>query len=101
MIGNLYSNTNLSQQDKILLHLINNNKISSKECEKLYGFKHLASVIRYLRKRNINIKSETEAWGSGMKVNTCSVNYILAPMKEQPIQVVKMIDNLKHVYKVA
>ena len=37
MIGNLYTQQNMSQEDRILCHLIVNGKISNKECNEIYG----------------------------------------------------------------
>ena len=41
---------NLNQREVILLHLVNNGKITNKECNELYGFRHLPSIIRDLKK---------------------------------------------------
>ncbi len=99
MLGNLYSNIKMSQEDRILLHLISNGKISNKECNEIYGFRHLPSVIRYLRKRNIKIISEKRIGENRFGNNVYWVDYTLAPLNEQPIQVQKMIYNLKSKYK--
>lgn len=96
MIGNIYSNINLSQEDTILLHLINNNTICNKECNEIYGFKHLPSVIRYLRKRNIKITSEPRSGENRLGGRVYWVDYTLAPLKEQPPQVQEMIKNFKN-----
>ncbi|GEM_PF-2116866 len=98
MIGNLYANIKMSQEDRILLHLINNGKISNKECNEIYGFRHLPSVIRYLRKRNIKITSEQRSGSNRFGGNVYWVDYTLAPMKEQTPQVQKMIQNFKSQY---
>lgn len=101
MIGNIYSNIKMSQEDRILLHLINNGKISNKECNEIYGFRHLPSVIRYLRKKNIRIISEPKSGENRFGGNVYWVDYTLAPIKEQPPQVQKMIVNYKSQYGVA
>lgn len=98
MIGNIYSNIKMSQEDRILLHLINNGKISNKECNEIYGFRHLPSVIRYLRKRGIKITSEPRNGDNRFGGKVYWVDYTLAPLKEQPPQVQKMIQNFKLQY---
>lgn len=98
MIGNLYSNINLSQEEKVLLHLLKYGKINSKVCNEIYGFRHLPSVIRYLKKRSINIECEQKNGYDCLGSNTYWVDYTLAPVEKQPIQVVKMINNLKYQY---
>ena len=98
MIGNIYSNIKMSQEDRILLHLINNGKISNKECNEIYGFRHLPSVIRYLRKRNIKITSEPRNGENRFGGRVYWVDYTLAPLKEQPQQVQNMIQNFKSQY---
>lgn len=95
MIGNIYSNIKMSQEDRILLHLINNGKISNKECNEIYGFRHLPSVIRYLRKRNIKITSEPRNGENRFGGRVYWVDYTLAPLKDQPPQVQEMIKNFK------
>lgn len=60
MNGNIYSQKNMSQEDVILLHLIKHGKISNKDCNNIYGFTHLPSVIRYLRKKNIKIVNDPQ-----------------------------------------
>lgn len=101
MIGNLYSNIRMSQEDRILLHLINNGKISNAECNEIYGFRHLPSVIRYLRKRGIKITSEQRNGDNRFGGRVYWVDYTLAPIGEQPLQVQKLIMNFKSQYKVA
>ena len=41
---------NLNQREVILLHLVNNGMITNKDCNELYGFRHLPSIIRDLKK---------------------------------------------------
>lgn len=41
----------LTQQEVILLHLIKNGYITNKECNELYGFRHLPSIIRDLKEQ--------------------------------------------------
>ncbi len=101
MIGNIYSNTKMSQEDRILLHLINNGKISNKECNEIYGFRHLPSVIRYLRKKGIKITSEPKTGENRFGGNVYWVDYTLSPFNEQPEQVQRIINNFKTQYKVA
>ena len=98
MIGNIYSNIKMSQEDRILLHLIQYGKISNKECNEIYGFRHLPSVIRYLRKRGIKITSEPRNGDNRFGGKVYWVDYTLAPFKEQPPQVQKMIQNFKLQY---
>ena len=85
----------MSQEDRILLHLIQYGKISNKECNEIYGFRHLPSVIRYLRKRGIKITSEPRNGDNRFGGKVYWVDYTLAPFKEQPPQVQKMIQNFK------
>ena len=101
MIGNIYSNIKMSQEDRILLHLINNGKISNKECNEIYGFRHLPSVIRYLRTRNIKINSEPKYGDNRFGGKVYWVDYVLAPPKEQTPKVNEQINKLKNMYKVA
>lgn len=98
MIGNIYSNINLSQEDTILLHLINNNTICNKECNEIYGFKHLPSVIRYLRKKGIKITSEPKCEKNESGGHIYSVDYVLAPIAEQPLNVQQIIKRLKNFF---
>ena len=98
MIGNLYSNINMSQKDKILLHLINNGKINSQECIEKYQFKHLPSVIRYLRNSNIKISRMVKYGDKRLGERLYWIDYILAPINEQPEHIAKMINNMKQVY---
>ena len=98
MIGNIYSNIRMSQEDRILLHLIHNGKISNKECNEIYGFRHLPSVIRYLRKRGVKITSEPKNGENRFGQAAYWVDYTLAPMREQSQQVQKIIKELKFRY---
>ena len=98
MIGNLYSNINMSQKDKILLHLINNGKINSHECLELYHFKHLSSVIRYLKKENVKIKSVQKYGDKQLGERFYWIDYILSPITEQPTEIKKIINYLKSQY---
>ncbi len=98
MIGNIYSNIKMSQEDRILLHLINHKKISNKECNEIYGFRHLPSVIRYLRKRNIQIKSVANSGKNRFGGSVYWVDYTLEPLSEQPLQVQEMIKRFKENY---
>ena len=98
MIGNIYSNIRMSQEDRILLHLIHNGKISNKECNEIYGFRHLPSVIRYLRKRGIKITSEPKNGENRFGQAAYWVDYTLAPFKEQPEKVQKMLYTFKTKY---
>ncbi len=99
MIGNIYSNIKMSQEDRILLHLINNGKISNAECNEIYGFRHLPSVIRYLRKRGIKIPSIQKHGDNRFGGRVYWVDYTLAPMHEQPQNVQNMITKYKAQYK--
>jgi len=94
MIGNLYTQQNMSQEDRILCHLIVNGKISNKECNEIYGFRHLPSIIRYLRKRNVNIKSVQKTGENRFNSKVYWVDYVLAPLNEQPLKVRQMIERL-------
>lgn len=40
-----------NQKEVILLHLIENGYITNKECNEAYGFRHLPSIIRDLKKQ--------------------------------------------------
>ena len=95
MIGNIYSNIRMSQEDRILLHLIHNGKISNKECNEIYGFRHLPSVIRYLRKRGIKITSEPKNGENRFGQAAYWVDYTLAPINEQTEKVKKELKQLK------
>lgn len=96
MIGNIYSNSKMSQEDTVLLHLINNGKINNNECREMYGFKHLPSVIRYLRNRGMKILSEPRCERKESGGHIYSVNYVLAPLKEQTLNVQEIIKRLKN-----
>lgn len=39
-----------NQREVILLHLLENGYITNKDCNELYGFRHLPSIIRDLKK---------------------------------------------------
>ncbi|MBE7711222.1 MAG: hypothetical protein E7Z92_03680 [Cyanobacteria bacterium SIG31] len=95
MNGNIYSQKNMSQEDIILLHLIKHGKISNKECNKEYGFTHLPSVIRYLRKKNIKIVNNPHYGKNRFGTNVYWVDYVLAPNKEQSPKVISMIERFK------
>lgn len=41
---------NLNQREVILLHLIENGYITNKDCNEGYGYRHLPSIIRDLKK---------------------------------------------------
>lgn len=41
---------NLNQQEVILLHLLYNGYITNKDCNECYGYRHLPSIIRNLKK---------------------------------------------------
>ena len=41
---------NLNQREVILLHLIQNGYITNKDCNEGYGYRHLPSIIRDLKK---------------------------------------------------
>lgn len=41
---------NLNQREVILLHLINNGMITNKDCNELYGYRHLPAIIRDLKR---------------------------------------------------
>ena len=41
---------NYNQREVILLHLIENGYITNKDCNEAYGFRHLPSIIRDLKK---------------------------------------------------
>ena len=98
MIGNIYSNIKMSQEDRILLHLIQYGKISNKECNEIYGFRHLPSVIRYLRKRGIKINNDPQVGNSRFGGRVYWVDYVLAPPKDQTSQVNERINRLKQTY---
>ena len=95
MIGNLYTQTNMSQEDRILFHLIVNKKISNKECNEIYGFRYLPSVIRYLRKKGIQITSEPRNGENRFGGKVYWVDYVLKALKEQPPHIQDMIIKFK------
>ena len=41
---------NYNQREVILLHLIENGYITNKDCNEAYGYRHLPSIIRDLKK---------------------------------------------------
>lgn len=91
MNGNLYSQSNMSQVDMVLSHLINYGKITPKESINLYNIKYLAKCISRLKERKINIYSvfcDTEK-----RLDSKIKEYVLC--KEQPPQVKKMIETVK------
>ena len=45
MNGNLYSQNNMSQVEKVFTHLIKHGKITPEECLDLYNIKYLAKCI--------------------------------------------------------
>ncbi len=99
MNGNLYSQSNMSQVDMVLSHLINNGKITPEESINLYNIKYLAKCISRLKERKINIYSvfcDTEK-----RLDSKIKEYVLC--KEQPPQVKKMIETVKaqHLRKTA
>ena len=99
MNGNLYSQSNMSQVDMVLSHLINYGKITPKESINLYNIKYLAKCISRLKERKINIYSvfcDTEK-----RLDSKIKEYVLC--KEQPPQVKKMIETVKaqHLRKTA
>lgn len=99
MNGNLYSQSNMSQVDMVLSHLINYGKITPEESINLYNIKYLAKCISRLKERKINIYSvfcDTEK-----RLDSKIKEYVLC--KEQPPQVKKMIETVKaqHLRKTA
>lgn len=91
MNGNLYSQSNMSQVDMVLSHLINYGKITPDESINLYNIKYLAKCISRLKERKINIYSvfcDTEK-----RLDSKIKEYVLC--KEQPPQVKKMIETVK------
>lgn len=99
MNGNLYSQSNMSQVDMVLSHLINNGNITPEESINLYNIKYLAKCISRLKERKINIYSvfcDTEK-----RLDSKIKEYVLC--KEQPPQVKKMIETVKaqHLRKTA
>lgn len=99
MNGNLYSQSNMSQVDMVLSHLINYGKITPDESINLYNIKYLAKCISRLKERKINIYSvfcDTEK-----RLDSKIKEYVLC--KEQPPQVKKMIETVKaqHLRKTA
>ncbi len=99
MNGNLYSQSNMSQVDMVLSHLINYGKITPEESINLYNIKYLAKCISRLKERKISIYSvfcDTEK-----RLDSKIKEYVLC--KEQPPQVKKMIETVKaqHLRKTA
>ena len=88
MNGNLYSQYNMSQVEKVFTHLIKHGKITPEECLDLYNIKYLAKCISRLKERKVNIYSvfcDTEK-----RLDSKVKEYVLC--KEQPPQVKKMIE---------
>lgn len=52
--GDMITKCKLNQREVILLHLIENGSITNKECNELYGYRHLPAIIRDLK----------EEWGA-------------------------------------
>lgn len=46
----LIKNSNLNQREVVLLHLVKNGFITNKDCNECYGYRHLPSIIRDLKK---------------------------------------------------
>lgn len=96
MQGNIFSGLNLSQQDKILLHLINHGKTNIKECQKIYGIKYPSNYIDNLRKKGINIKKIKRNGIDGNGKNIYWVDYVLAPCQFQSARVNQMITDYRN-----
>lgn len=94
MNGNLYANTNLSQVDTVLQHLIINGKITPEESVNLYDIKFLSKCISRLKSKNINIYSVF--CDSEKRLDSKIKEYVLG--KEQEPQITKMIATLKNNY---
>ena len=91
MNGNLYSQSNMSQVDMVLSHLINYGKITPEESINLYNIKYLAKCISRLKERKINIYSvfcDTEK-----RLDSKIKEYVLC--KEQTKKKKKMIETVK------
>ena len=88
MYGNLYSQHNMSQVDKVLQHLIAFGKITPEESSELYQIKYLGKCISRLKERKINIISVF--CDSERRLDSKIKEYVLC--KEQPPQIKKMID---------
>lgn len=92
MNGNLYSQNNMSQVDKVLTHLINYGKITPEESFKLYNIKYLAKCISRLKERNINIYSVF--CDTDKRLDSKVKEYVLC--KEQSPQIQKMIETFRN-----
>ena len=92
MNGNLYSQNNMSQVDKVLAHLINYGKITPEESVNLYNIKYLAKCISRLKARKINIY--TVFCDTEKRLDSSVKEYVLC--KEQPPQIKKMIETCKN-----
>ena len=92
MNGNLYSQNNMSQAEKVLTHLINYGKITPEESFDLYKIKYLAKCISRLKERKINIY--TVFCDSEKRLDSKVKEYVLC--KEQPPQIKKMIETCRN-----
>ncbi|MBR1775966.1 hypothetical protein IJ750_02690 [bacterium] len=92
MNGNLYANTNLSQVDTILQHLIIYGKITPEESINLYDIKFLSKCISRLKQKNIKIYSVF--CDSEKRLDSKIKEYVLGKEQEPPIT--KMIETLRN-----
>jgi len=92
MNGNLYSQNNMSQAEKVLTHLINHGKITPEESFDLYKIKYLAKCISRLKERKINIY--TVFCDTEKRLDSKVKEYVLC--KEQPPQIKKMIETCRN-----
>ena len=95
MNGNLYSNTNMSQVDTILQHLIIYGRITPDESIKQHNIKFLAKCISRLKQKNIKIYSVF--CDSEKRLDSKIKEYVLC--KEQEPQIAKMIEAFKRHYE--
>ena len=92
MNGNLYSQNNMSQAEKVLTHVINHGKITPEESFDLYKIKYLAKCISRLKERKINIY--TVFCDTEKRLDSKVKEYVLC--KEQPPQIKKMIETCRN-----
>ncbi len=98
MQGNLLSGMNLSQEEKVLEHLIKFGFINTAICKKKLGNYQLPYIIRNLIKKGIAIfKLQTvDKTEKGIRYY---VNYYLAPYEKQNSFTKKLMVRYKHAKK--
>lgn len=92
MQGNMFSGLNMSNEDRIFTHLIENGTINNNMCVKTYGIKDISSYIRNLKKKNIVIYCVKKVGINEDFIKKYWVDYILAPPHKQLDKTNRIID---------